>query len=80
MGESGADIKLSKSAQEKVPLAIECKARAKVAIYTDYDQARYHARESSLIPIVVIKADRREPLVILDFNKFLEIIKDVEKV
>src|SRR5216683_2049915 len=69
-GEHGADLKLSKKAELVFPFKVEAKSYAKFAIYTYYDQANNHKGEH-LEPLVVIKANRRRPLVCIDLDYFL---------
>ena len=72
--ETGVDINLSKKAQALIPLKIEAKSRAKMSIYTYYDQARSHKGEE-LEPCVIVKMNRRKPLAVIDLDYFLEILK-----
>lgn len=74
MGVSGLDIQLSPAARKKIPLAIECKSRAKIGVYSFYDQAV--ANSGTLQPIVVIKQNRREPLVLVDAEYFFKLIQE----
>ena len=76
MGESGIDIKLSDNARNVLPYGIECKARAKISLYKDWEQAKINADKEGLQPLLIIKADRKEPLTILLLDSFLEIIKN----
>lgn len=73
MGEGGEDIKLSNYARTFFPFSIECKARASFNIYSLMDQAigNCEGRE----PLLVIKGDRRSPLVVIDLDKFMILIK-----
>ncbi len=76
--ETGEDIKLSRKAQEKIPLKIEAKSRAKFSLYAYYDQAIGHNGDN-LEPCVVIKANRRKPLIVIDLNYFLEMLYEKTK-
>lgn len=72
--EGGADIKLSAKARTKFPFAIECKRRASFdTLYGFYDQASKNS-DGKLIPLVIIRADRKEPLVILNLDYFLTMV------
>jgi len=74
MGESGVDIKLSKEAQGLFPYSIECKNKETwKGLYDAYDQAISNA---SLEPVVVLKMNKRDPLLALDFKAFLNIVKE----
>lgn len=76
--ETGADVKLSNKAKVKFPYSVECKARASyTTLYKFYEQASKHYPE--LIPIVVIKGDRKEPLVLINLDHFLTVINKKEK-
>jgi len=72
--ETGSDLKLSSKAKRRFPCAVECKNHEKfLTIYNHYEQAKGHTEKEKggLIPIVVIKMNRREPLVILDLDHLL---------
>jgi len=71
MGQQGEDIQLSATARCHIPFRIECKSRARFAIYEDYDQAASHG---SGVPLVVIKSNRREPLAVLSLDHLLELL------
>ena len=71
--ENGADIKLSAKAKAKFPFALECKSRAEFkTLYQYLDQAKGH--DPKLVPLVVMKGDRREPIVMLSFEHFLTLV------
>lgn len=76
--ETGADIKLSAKAKSVFPFSLELKRRASFkGIYDFYKQASNHYKE--LIPAVIIRQDRSEPLIILDLDNFLTLInKDLD--
>lgn len=73
MGASGTDVLLSPLARSLFNYAIECKSRASFVGYSYYDQAIDGAGGSLGVPIVVVKANRRKPLVIIDFEDFMEL-------
>ena len=71
MGETGSDIKLSKTAKKLFPYDIECKnTEGWKKVYDAYDQADGHADDR---PLVFIKMNRRNPLVIVDAKFFLKL-------
>lgn len=72
MGVNNVDIQMSQAAHGLLELAIECKNRAKMAVYTDYQQACEHADGE---PIVVIKQNRSKPLAVMDLDYFIKILK-----
>ena len=74
MGESGIDVKLSRFAQGLFPFSIECKNKETwKGLYDAYDQAISNA---NLEPVVVLKMNKREPLIVIEFKKFVSIIKE----
>lgn len=73
MGSNGMDVMLSKAARERFPYATECKNLAQAAIFKMYDQASANAE--GLEPIVVIRMNRRRPLVALNFEVFMDLVK-----
>jgi hypothetical protein len=72
--ETGVDINLSKKAQALIPLQIEAKSRSSMAIYTYMEQAKNH--KAGLEPCVIVKMNRRKPLVCIDLDYFLELLYD----
>ena len=70
MGAGGEDVQLSTAAREVFPFSVECKSRKGIAVYRDYEQAQGNAPPNSE-PIVVIKENRKKPLVIVDAEYFM---------
>jgi hypothetical protein len=77
MGASGEDILLSPAARRVVPLSIECKSREKIAVYGFYEQAKDNAKGYE--PCLFIKQNRSKPLVVVDAEYFLELLKESKK-
>jgi len=73
MGAGGEDIQLSPKARKSFPYSVECKSKAKYAVYKDYDQAVSNCGKYQ--PLLVIKADRRDPLVVIDAKYFFKMVK-----
>lgn len=73
MGSNGADIQLSQAARERFPFSVECKARKSVALL--YEALHQAERLDGLTPMVVMKADRKRPLVVLDFETFMALVQ-----
>ena len=71
MGAGGEDILLSPAARRLIPLSIECKNRKKLSLYGWYDQAVANAPKRTE-PVVVVKANRRKPMVIVDAEYFFK--------
>lgn len=74
MGQQGCDIQLSTAAKQTFGMSIECKNLARFAGYAYYDQAEANREEDTLIPIAVVKANRRDPLVLISLEDFLKVI------
>jgi hypothetical protein len=72
MGVTGRDVQLSEAALQAFPYAVECKNRASIAVYKDYEQACENAGSDT--PILVIKQNQSKPLVVLDMEDFFRII------
>jgi len=71
----GPDIILSKVALKLCPYQWEIKNQEKMkTIYDFYKQASKNCLKSE--PVVVMKMNTRDPLVVIDFDHFLELIKD----
>ena len=71
MGETGSDIKLSKTAKKLFPYDIECKnTEGWKKVYDAYDQADGHGEDQ---PLVFIKMNRRTPLVLVDAKHFMRL-------
>ena len=76
MGAGGVDVQLSSAAFRKFPFAVECKSLAKIAVYKLYRQACEHAEEHGGTPLLVMKQNRSEPLVVLSLENFLKLINE----
>jgi hypothetical protein len=72
MGESGCDIKLSPAGREAFPFSVECKNVERLNVWQAYDQAK--GNSDGFVPLLVIKKNRRDPLVVLDWSTFLELV------
>jgi|TARA_R100001530_G_scaffold104133_1_gene72495 hypothetical protein len=71
MGEGGEDVRLiSENARGKFPYSIECKNRETFGtLYKYHEQAKSHSDREGLL---IIKMNRKKPLVILDAEHFFE--------
>ena len=72
MGQNGEDVQLSQAAKNLLQIQIECKSRAAIAVYKDYEQADTHGTHE---PVVVIKQNRSKPLALIDLDYFIKILK-----
>ena len=72
MRERGEDIKLSNKARKSIPISIECKNQDTFKnLYKAYGQSCYNSK-GKLEPIVFVKMNQQEPLVVLDAKYFLD--------
>lgn len=78
MGANGADVKLSSVAFSALPFAIECKNIATFHGYSFMDQAEEHSRREGGIPVAVVKANSRDPLVIMSLEDLLSLLTAAE--
>jgi hypothetical protein len=74
MGQNGEDIQLSPAARKLIPLTIECKSRKTIGVYPWLEQAMAN-NPKNYTPVLVIKQDRKKPLVVVDAEWFFERIK-----
>lgn len=76
-GANGEDIMLSPAARQILPISIECKNRAKFAVYSDYEQSKQNS--GTYEPVLVIKQNKSQPLAVIDLNYFLELMANGSK-
>lgn len=74
MGVNGVDIQLSEAASKLIPWDIEAKNHKKMAVFQLYKQACGHGNN----PCLVIKQDRDNPLVVIDAEKFFDMLLENE--
>jgi hypothetical protein len=79
MGVNGADVKLSSAAYSEWPFSIECKSVAAFQGYTYFDQAQEHSDKDGGIPLVVVKANFRNPVVLLDLEDFIDLLQTAKE-
>lgn len=73
-GATGEDITFSPLARQTLPVSIECKSRASIAVYEWLEQAK--SNSADYIPVVFAKGNHKQPIVILDAVDFFKLIKD----
>lgn len=73
MGAGGEDLRLSPAARKRFNYSVECKATAKSTSQTYMDQATRNA-PAGTVPIVVSKADRKQPLVTMTWADFERLV------
>lgn len=77
MGVNGEDVQFSPAARKLLPYSIECKSHANMSVYSWYKQACQHIKKigrRKTEPVVVIKANRERPLVVIDAEYFFRTI------
>lgn len=74
MGAQGEDVLISPRARQVFPYSVECKAHNSFSVYGYMEQAKENCPIESQ-PIVVIKGNHKQPLVIMDAQHFFNLIK-----
>ena len=74
MGAGGEDLIMSKAARDKFPYSVECKNQERLNIWTAWEQANNNSGVYD--PIIVIKRNGVQPLVVLDAENFLDYVKE----
>ena len=73
-GQTGPDLVLSKVARKLVGVNFQCKNQQKMK--TVYDWYKQSSKGSGkLTPAVVCKMNTRQPLVVIDLDDFIDLIK-----
>ena len=78
MGAGGEDVQLSPTARKLIPYSIECKSRTTVAVYGWYGQAKANAPKGTE-PIVVVKQNHAKPLVLVDAEHFIHLMRQANE-
>jgi len=73
-GETGSDIKLSRTAKRLCPYSFETKNQEKLStLYSWFDQADRNSHK--LMAALVVKKNTRKPLVVIDLKLFFDLIE-----
>ena len=73
MGESGEDIIMARAARKKFPFSVEAKNVERLNVWDAYEQACSNCGDHE--PIVIMKKNRKKPLVVMDAENFIKLIK-----
>ena len=73
MGCGGEDLQLSPAARKLFSFSIECKNVERLNVYDAYDQASANSGDHE--PLLIMKKNHRKPLVVMDAEHFVELIK-----
>ena len=74
MGESGEDIKLSPAAKRKIQYSFECKNVERLNMWQAIEQAESNCEDRA--PVVVFKRNRSKTYLTIEFDKFINMIKE----
>ena len=74
MGSQGEDLIMARAAREKFPFSIECKNQESLNVWRAWEQAL--ANSGKYDPILVIKKNKVKPLVVVDAEYFVNLIKE----
>ena len=75
MGQSGCDLYLSPAARSVFPFGVECKARETISLPAWWKQCESNASKVGLIPLLVFKRNREEPLAVLRWSDLLALLQ-----
>ena len=77
MGAGGEDLIMARAARQKFPFSVECKNVEKLNVWEAYEQAKAHCNNYE--PLVVMKKNQKKPLVVIDANYFISLVKRLDK-
>lgn len=73
MGSQGEDVIMGKLTRNIFPYSVECKNVERLNVWDAYDQATENCKGYE--PIVVMKKNRKKPLVVVDAEYFVRLHK-----
>jgi len=74
MGQSGEDLQLSPHARDLLPISVECKHHAKMAVYKVIDQCKANTPDGCQ-PVVILKANYKKPVAVIDLDYYMYLEK-----
>ena len=74
MGMGGEDIVLSPMAKKLIPYSFECKNTERLNLWKSLGQCEDNSEER--IPVLIIKRNRSKVYAVIDFDYFLQTIKE----
>ena len=78
MGRPGEDVQLSDKAKKIFPYSIECKNQERMKyLWEAYEQAISNSK--NLEPLVIIKINKKKPLVVIDAEYFIKLQSEIKK-
>lgn len=75
MGSGGEDLIMARAAREKFPFSIECKNQESGNVWKAYEQASANAKNYE--PLVILKKNNEKPLVVVDAQIFIDLIRKI---
>lgn len=72
-GCGGEDLQLSPAARRSFPYSVEAKNCERLNVWAAYEQAAANSGKHE--PLLVMKKNRKKPLVVLDAEAFMELVK-----
>ena len=75
MGMPGEDIVLSPAARRKIPYSFECKNVERLSFWATVKQCKANCKET-VSPAIVVKKNRKDPMVAIPLDIFIKIIKE----
>ena len=75
MGMTGEDIVLSPQARKAIPYSFECKNVERLQFWSAVEQAEANCK-NGLTPAIVVKKNRRNPMIAIPLEKFIKLIKE----
>jgi len=74
MGAGGEDLQLSPAARRLFPYSVEAKNVEKLNVWGAYEQAEANSGKHE--PLLIMKKNKKKPLVVLDLEAFINLLKD----
>ena len=75
MGQAGCDLYLSPAARERFGFGVECKAQETISLPAWWKQCESNASKVGLIPLLVFKRNREDPLAALRWSDLLALLQ-----
>lgn len=77
MGQGGCDLYLSPAARARFPFGVEAKRCESLVIPQWWKQCEANASKVGLIPLLVFKRNREEPLAVLWWSDLLDLLASI---
>ena len=75
MGQAGCDLYLSPAARALFPYGVECKHQETISLPAWWKQCENNASKVGLVPLLVFKRNREEPLAVLRWSDLLALLR-----